>query len=76
MRSWVGTAALGRDMGEWSVLLHPQDPWLHWSTRVEEAEGGNRAPRAVGTTGTALQEMTSADQLNFIPEEGECIGKP
>lgn len=72
-----GDCSTGRDMGEWSVvLLLPWDHWLHWSMRVEEAEVRNRAQRAVCTTGTALQEMTSVNQLNFIPEDRECIGKP
>lgn len=47
-----GENSTGRDVGEWSVvLLLPRDPWLHWSIRVEEAEVGNRAQRAVGTMG-------------------------
>lgn len=72
-----GENSTGRDVGEWSVvLLLPRDPWLHWSTRVEEAEVETGLRGLWVLRGAALQEMTSADQLNFIPEDRECIVKP
>lgn len=74
-----GENSTGRDVDEWSVgLLLPRDPWLPWSTRVEEAEVGTglRGLWVLRGGGAALQEMTSAGQLNFVPEDRECIGKP
>lgn len=72
-----GENSTGRDVGEWSaVLLLPRDPWLHWSTRVEEAEAGTGLRGLWVLRGTSLQEMTSAGQLNFVSEDRECIGKP
>lgn len=72
-----GESSTGRDVGEWSVvLLLPRDPWLHWSTRVEEAEVGAGLRGLWVLRGAVLQEITSAGQLNFVPEDKECIGKP
>lgn len=55
------------------VLLLPW-VWLHWSTRVEGAEVGNRVWMAMGMTEKAVWEMTWINQLNIIPEYTEYIG--
>lgn len=39
------------------VSLHlPHEHWLHFSMKVQGAEVGSRARKAVGTTDPALQE--------------------
>ena len=47
---------------------------VHWSKRVEGTELGNRVLVAVGLTETALQEITSVNQLRFIPKHRKHIG--
>ena len=42
--------------------------------RVEGAEAGNRIQTAVGVIEKALQETTSINQLDIIPEYKEYIG--
>ena len=47
---------------------------VHWFKRVEGIELGNRVLVSVGLTETALQEITSVNQLSFIPEYRKHIG--
>lgn len=41
---------------------------------MEGAEAGNKVQMAVRMTEIALWDMSSVDQINFIPEYRKCIG--
>lgn len=56
------------------ILLRPLDCWHIWSTRVEGAEVGNWIQRAVGMMEKASRRWLQWNQLNFLPEDRECIG--
>lgn len=52
----------------WKMWLCFLEHLVPWSNRMEGAEAENRVWMALGTIETALWEMTSVNQLNFIPD--------